>query len=69
MVFLIILPIAFGVLHHEFFYTVGKELDQGAKWHYVGRQPVDPNAKSLPMQWTVNGNNIGEPFIAWKLKK
>ena len=69
MIALLILPLAFGVINHEFFYTAGKEVEQGAKWHYVGKRPVDPKARSIPMQVTVGGKNVGEPFIIWKLKK
>ena len=68
MILLALLPLAFGIINHEFLIQAGKELDRGAKWHYVGQQPVDPKAKSIPIQMAINGKPQGEPFIVWKLK-
>ena len=64
MVALILIPIAFGLINYEFFEPAGKEIEQGARWHYVGPQPLDPDAKSIPMRETADS----EPFIIWKLK-
>ena len=48
----------------EFFDTASKQTSDGAKWHWVGKQPVNPEAKSIPLQ--VEG---GDPYILWRLKK
>ncbi len=48
----------------EFFDTVEKQRAEGYTWHYVGETPLDPNAKSIPLQ--VEGE---DPYILWKLKK
>ena len=63
-VFLILMGLTFAVDNHEFFDTAAKQMDEGAEWHYVGRQSLDPSAKSIPLQ--VEGE---EPYIVWKLKK
>ena len=45
-------------------------MEQGAEWHYVGHQKIDPNAKAIPMQCVdQSGKPCGEKFILWKLKK
>jgi len=62
--FVVLLPFLFLAGNEEFFTTVEKERNEGAKWHYVGKQPLDPKAKALPLQ--VDGE---EPYILWKLKK
>ena len=58
----------FGALfvsdNHEFFDQAAKDMDAGNTWHYVGKQPLDPSAKSLPLK--VEGE---DPYILWKLKK
>ena len=41
---------SFGVQNKEFFGQVGKERAMGAEWHYVGKQSLDPTAKSIPGQ-------------------
>ena len=48
----------------EFFDQVEKEVNEGYEWHYVGKQSLDPSAKSISAQ--VEGE---EPYIFWKLKK
>jgi len=64
MVALILIPIAFGLMNYEFFEQANKDIDRGARWHYVGTQPLDSQAKSIPMRETADS----EPFIIWKLK-
>ena len=54
----------FAVDNKEFFDQAVKEMKEGAEWHYVGPQALDPTAKSIPAQ--VEGE---EPYIVWKLKK
>ena len=68
MVALVLIPLAFGLVHYEFFDQAGKENERRARWHYVGPQPLDSQAKSIPMQEMVDGKREGEPFIIWKLK-
>ena len=48
----------------EFFDQVEKEVNEGYEWNYVGKQSLDPSAKSISAQ--VEGD---EPYIFWKLKK
>ena len=48
----------------EFFDQVEKEVNEGYEWNYVGKQSLDPSAKSISAQ--VEGE---EPHIFWKLKK
>jgi len=56
--------------NHEFLKEAREQIDQGAKWHYVGRQSLDPNAKAIPMQCVdQSGKPCGKKFILWKLKK
>lgn len=61
---LIIMTTLFAVDNKEFFDQAVKEMKEGAEWHYVGPQALDPTAKSIPAQ--VEGE---EPYIVWKLKK
>tara|TARA_B100001758_G_C18316774_1_gene560943 strand:+ start:142 stop:348 length:207 start_codon:yes stop_codon:yes gene_type:complete len=61
---LIILSTLFMVDNKEFIDQAIKEMKDGAEWHYVGPQSLDPTAKSIPAQ--VEGE---EPYIIWKLKK
>ena len=56
--------------NHEFLKEAKEQMEQGAKWHYVGHQKIDPNAKGIPMQCVdQSGKPCGEKFILWKLKK
>ena len=68
MTAIILIPLAIGIINYEFFDQAGKELDKGARWHYVGKQPLDSKARSLPLQIVVGGEPVGDPFIVWKLK-
>jgi hypothetical protein len=73
-IFLVIISVAFGVDNKEFFDKVVIDRAKGAEWHYVGKSPLDPTAKSLPLQcWTNEEGGVsvpcGEPYIYWKLKK
>lgn len=68
MVAVILIPLVIGLVNYEFFYQVNKEIDQGAVWHYVGPQDLDPRAKSLPLQNVQDGEPVGKPFILWKLR-
>ena len=53
----------------EFFKTAFEEMEQGAKWHYVGMQSLDPTAKSIPGQLCEpETGKCGDPYIIWKLK-
>ena len=61
---LIILSTLFMVDNKEFIDQAIKEMKDGAEWHYVGPQSLDPTTKSIPAQ--VEGE---EPYIIWKLKK
>lgn len=51
----------------EFFDQAIKEMKQGAEWHYVGRQELDPTAKSIPGQ-ICDEDGCSKPYILWKLK-
>ena len=54
----------------EFFDQVAKERAMGAERHYVGKQPLDPTAKSIPGQiCDLETGECEEPYIIWKLKK
>ena len=56
--------------NREFLKKARKQIDQGARWHYVGHQKIDPNAKAIPIQCVDHlGKPCGEKFILWKLKK
>ena len=73
MVFLLALMLGVGttvgVQNEEFFDQVAKERAMGAEWHYVGKQPLDPTAKSIPGQiCDPETGECEEPFIVWKLK-
>jgi len=72
---MIILAVVISVLfletNSEFFDQVKEERAAGAVWHYVGKQGLDPKAKSLPLQCVdpQTGKACGEKYILWKLKK
>jgi hypothetical protein len=58
-----------GVQNKEFFDQVAKERAMGAEWNYVGKQSLDPTAKSIPAQiCDPDTGECGEPYIIWKLK-
>ena len=38
----------FAVDNQEFFDQAEKEINDGYEWHYVGKQSLDPSAKSIP---------------------
>ena len=61
---LMVMKIAFYVDNREFFDLASKEMQDGARWQYVGPRPTDPTAKSLPLE-----GNDGEKFILFKLEK
>ena len=56
----LIFPILFFATNQDYFQQVEKDIDNGATWHYVGKQEIDPKAKSLA---------IDDKYILWKLKK
>tara|TARA_R110000824_G_scaffold2970_7_gene13582 strand:- start:1041 stop:1259 length:219 start_codon:yes stop_codon:yes gene_type:complete len=55
----------FGFDNQEFLQTVEDQVNQGAEWRYVGNSPLDPNAKSIPLQMCDDGCDA--PYILWKL--
>jgi|TARA_E500000305_G_C3945390_1_gene199566 hypothetical protein len=59
MFILALMPVLFFASNGEFFERVEKETSEGAVWHHVGKQPLDPDAKQID----VDGH------IYWKLKK
>jgi hypothetical protein len=63
MIFLLIFPIIFGIANADAINKFNEETDKGAEWHYVGKQPLDPNAKSIALE--MDGE---EPYIMYKLK-
>ena len=54
----------FVVNNSEFLDTANKEINEGATWHYIGKQSLDPTAKSITLQMSDE-----EPYILFKLKK
>tara|TARA_R110000796_G_scaffold242977_1_gene365333 strand:+ start:354 stop:575 length:222 start_codon:yes stop_codon:yes gene_type:complete len=70
MELIIIIMVAVGGLfvsdNQEFFTKAEEQINQGAKWHYVGKTPLDSRAKSIPAQ--ICDDVCGEPYILWKLK-
>ena len=56
----LIFPILFFATNKDYFQQVEKDINNGATWHYVGQQEIDPEAKSLA---------INDKYILWKLKK
>ena len=50
--------------NQEFFKTAEEDVKNGATWHYVGKQELNPTAKSLTLQV-----DDGEKYILWELKK
>tara|TARA_R110000796_G_scaffold61047_3_gene141265 strand:+ start:7737 stop:7958 length:222 start_codon:yes stop_codon:yes gene_type:complete len=56
--------------NQEFLKEARKQIKEGAEWHYVGHQDIDPKAKAISMQCVDHsGKPCGEEFIIWKLKK
>ena len=53
----------------EFFKTAFEEMEQGAKWHYVGMQSLDPTAKAIPGRLCEpQTGKCADQYIIWKLK-
>ena len=71
MIALLVLPVfVFLVESKDFLETAVDEMQQGATWHYVGRQPLDPTAKSVAGRICETQTNVcSDPYILWKLKK
>ena len=69
---LLLFPLVTGVFYgdnKEFFDQAAKERAMGAEWHYVGKQALNPTAKSIPAQiCDPDTGECGEPYIIWKLK-
>ena len=62
----------FVSVNQEFFDTVDRQKKEGYTWHYTGKQPLsEPPVPSLPLQVidVDTGEEIGEPYVLWKLKK
>ena len=63
-----VIVMSFGSLfiadNKEFLDTAEKQISQGAEWHYVGKSPLDPDAKAIQMC----NDPCEEPYIMWKLK-
>ena len=70
MVLFFVVTILFYADNNEFFSVINKQKSEGYKWHYVGKQPIEPKAKALSLR-AVNNDGIpyGEPYVYWKLKK
>ena len=74
LVFALMIGAVFGVQNKAFFDKVVEQRAQGAEWHYVGPQDLDPTALSIPLQCMTHEEGkesvpCGEPYIIWKLKK
>tara|TARA_B100000780_G_scaffold214507_1_gene153993 strand:+ start:193 stop:462 length:270 start_codon:yes stop_codon:yes gene_type:complete len=68
MFFLLIFPLLFGVVNADALDLFQKEMDAGAIWHKVDAQPIDPNAKSIPLQTCDDNGVCEEPYVIYKLK-
>ena len=67
---ILLISVLFVSDNHEFLTEAQKQMKEGAVWHYVGEQKLDPEAKSIPLQYMdQSGNFCGKKFILWKLKK
>ena len=40
----------------------------GATWHKIDPKPLDPNAKSVPLQLCDDDGVCKEPYVIYKLK-
>ena len=69
LIFALMIGTTFGIQNKEFFDKVAEERAQGAEWHYVGPQALDPTALSIPLQCMDGDKPCGDPYIIWKLKK
>lgn len=47
MVFLLIFPMLFGVVNADALNKFEEDRKAGAEWHHVGKQDLDPDAKSI----------------------
>ena len=65
---LFILPFLFVSSNAEFFAQVEKERAMGATWHKIDPKPLDPNAKSIPLQLCDDDGVCEEPYVIYKLK-
>ena len=50
------------------FAQVEKEKAMGATWHKIDPKPLDPNAKSVPLQLCDDDGVCKEPYVIYKLK-
>lgn len=50
--------------NEEFFNKVKEDIKDGYTWHYVGPQPIDSKALSIPLE-----TEGYQPHILFKLKK
>ena len=67
---ILLISMLFVADNHEFLTEAQKQIKEGAVWHYVGEQELDPEAKSIPLQCMDHfGKPCGKKFILWKLKK
>jgi hypothetical protein len=69
-IFVVLVPILFFSSSSDFFKLADQQIEQGAKWHYVGKKNLSPSAKSLPLQCIdpETEEPCSEPFVLWKLK-
>tara|TARA_R110000803_G_scaffold162681_6_gene226357 strand:- start:101 stop:304 length:204 start_codon:yes stop_codon:yes gene_type:complete len=65
---IVIVVIVFSTLfitdNQEFLNKAEQDIKDGYTWHYVGPQPIDPKALSIPLE-----TEGYQPHILFKLKK
>jgi hypothetical protein len=67
-----IIPALFYSDNSEFFKRANQEIHDGAEWHYVGKQSLDPSSLSISIRYCDIENGIStncrKPYILYKLK-
>ncbi|MDE0954417.1 MAG: hypothetical protein OR994_07050 [Candidatus Poseidoniales archaeon] len=66
VLFFIGAAVLFQVENHEALDSFAKQSEQGAKWNYVGKTPVNPNEHSIAIQGEIDGEPAD--VIYWKLQ-
>tara|TARA_R110000772_G_scaffold148811_3_gene259423 strand:- start:5577 stop:5771 length:195 start_codon:yes stop_codon:yes gene_type:complete len=61
---LVLVMALFSVENEKFINTMNQQMENGYKWEYVGKQPIEKNIPSI----SIKAPN-GEEYVFFKLKK
>ena len=70
IIYSILTGVSFVSENQEFFDTVGKQLDNGYEWNYIGVQEPPKNTKYIPLPIpSVLLNDKDKEYVIFQLKK